>query len=487
LFQFLLCGPLRPLRLILGAAILLAAPDAVAQQRTPRIWDIPFGTHVRDLPTAEFVDPACGTNGGPPGLVLGSFEQFARCMAEPGGLREIWFIYDDTLEHVGLARREPALRPATVVLDQPVILSFLIDGDGLVQGLRIVTDPRADPVTRLAAHEVVLAFHARFGAGRGCADLPRADGEMPIDGLYVKQRCEQLVNGRRVVTEARHYYKPGQQVVDPLRIGQSINEFESSSRVDVLQAEPSRAPAIAASARMSGAPSDDPRAAFLAGRTKDCPGCDLGDADLRRRDLGDANLAGANLAGAVLHRANLRRVDLTGAVLTGANLNRANLAGAKLRGAKLGSAMLYRVDATRADFTGADFQDALMGKAIFAFTNLTQAKLDFTDLGEARLTDANLVGASLTSAYMPLAVMFRADLSGAVADNANLAEAGLRGARLAGTSLREADLFSADLTGADLSAANFTGAHLLSAHLGDTNQTGTVFTGARMPDNSVHP
>ena len=39
------------------------------------------------------------------------------------------------------------------------------------------------------------------------------------------------------------------------------------------------------------------RDAFLAGATKDCPGCDLHNAGLKRRDLTGANLAGADLTG----------------------------------------------------------------------------------------------------------------------------------------------------------------------------------------------
>ena len=62
--------------------------------------------------------------------------------------------------------------------------------------------------------------------------------------------------------------------------------------------------------------------AFLAGQTRDCPGCNLAGASLKRRNLAGANLAGANLAGASFHRAVLRGANLLGADLTGANLNK---------------------------------------------------------------------------------------------------------------------------------------------------------------------
>src|SRR5262245_50597623 len=81
--------------------------------------------------------------------------------------------------------------------------------------------------------------------------------------------------------------------------------------------------------------------AFLTGKAKDCPGCDLANAQLKRRNLAGANLAGANLAGASFHRAVLRGANLAGANLTDANLNKADLLQANLSRAKLNGAMLF--------------------------------------------------------------------------------------------------------------------------------------------------
>ena len=61
------------------------------------------------------------------------------------------------------------------------------------------------------------------------------------------------------------------------------------------------------------------RQAFLAGSTKDCPGCDLRGVRLKRRDLSGADLTGADLSDAVLHAAKL-----TNAKLVNANLQNAN-------------------------------------------------------------------------------------------------------------------------------------------------------------------
>jgi hypothetical protein len=214
---------------------------ASAQQLLPRIWDVQLGTPVSGLPEEEFVDPACGTNGGPPGLRIESFEQFERCRPEASGLREIWFRYDDELEYIARAARDPdavARSNAMVVLGQPVNLSLLVDRAGLVQGFRIFTDPHADEDLRANAYLVAIAFKARFGAdGWECTALPPAAGETPIMGTFVKERCQKLSDGQQIIVESRHYYKSGQALLDPNTGLPMVNQFESSARIQLIRVE----------------------------------------------------------------------------------------------------------------------------------------------------------------------------------------------------------------------------------------------------------
>jgi hypothetical protein len=216
---------------------------------------------VSELPVSEFVDPACGTNGGPPGLAIGSFENFEKCPPEASGLREVWFIYDDELEYVARAiapsawwqdpaaptaiaedRRVQQYR-ATQVMLHPVILSYLIDGDGRVQGYRVFTDPRSEADLRMGAHTVAIAFKGHFGnEGWECADLPPAPGERafgtPPNGRFIKEHCELVSDGRKVIVESRLYFKSGQDYVDRFTGKPMENEFESSSSLQVLAALP---------------------------------------------------------------------------------------------------------------------------------------------------------------------------------------------------------------------------------------------------------
>jgi hypothetical protein len=228
----------------IGAALIVTGSGgdaARAQQPLPRIWDLQLPIPVGDLPEEEFVDPACGTNGGPPGLRIGSFAQFARCREEGSGLREIWFRYDDELEFIARAARDAdavVRSNAMIVLGQPVILSLLVDRAGLVQGYRIITDPHAEADVRINAYTVAIAFKARFGAdGWNCTDLAPGEGETPILGTFIKQRCQKVSDGQQFNIEARHYYKPGQALVDPNTGLTTVNQFESSARLQIVRAD----------------------------------------------------------------------------------------------------------------------------------------------------------------------------------------------------------------------------------------------------------
>ena len=227
-------------RLALTGVILATGLGPVlAQNPPPKIWDIPFGTPVSALPLSDFVDPACGTNGGPPARVLKSFEEFAVCPVEKStGLREIWFRYDDEMEYVGRARRSDILirqYQANSLAGQPIITSLLIDDSGRVQGYRIVNDPRVEGRTRIAAYGIADLFKGMAGMGVPCTDLPAAEGERPVDDQFVKEVCEQKTGDKVTRVESRLYYKPGQFAVDPNENRLTENQFESSARLEVYR------------------------------------------------------------------------------------------------------------------------------------------------------------------------------------------------------------------------------------------------------------
>ena len=163
---------------------------AGAEQRPYRstVWDLDLGMHAREISRDLYVDLACGTNGGPPSLPLTGWRDFATCKAEPvSGLREVYFRYDDELEYRSLARDPDRLGmyrfEGTTEFQVPVIVSALFDDFGFLTGIRVVSDPRTDVLTREKGGNLAGVFMARFGEdGFVCTDLPRREGESAYRG-----------------------------------------------------------------------------------------------------------------------------------------------------------------------------------------------------------------------------------------------------------------------------------------------------------------
>lgn len=476
--------------LALIAALLGALPQPALAQSPPKLWDVPLGTSITAL-GPDFVDPACGTNGGPAGAALASFADFASCPPESTGLHEVWFRYDDTLEYMALAYRNPVAamqNRRTAVNGQFAIMSLLVDDAGAVRGYRIFTDPKAPERERYDAHIAAATFRALFGTGWDCADLPRLAGEEPIEGTFVKQHCNIETDATTATVETHFYLKPGQRVLDPASGKDMVNAFASSAQLEVVARRPYAATAAATAAPAAAIAADaSPAQRFLAGLSNECPNCDLAGADLRRRDLTDANLAGADLTRAVFHRANLRNADFTGAKLEEANLNAADLTLAKFDGADMAGAQLYAVRGSRPDFSGADLSGARLGELELRQASFVGATLVKVDLGGARLNDAGFSSAVLTGSYFYKASLIRAKFDKASAEDSNFTGAVLRGADLSGANFHDVDFQGANLEGARITGATLTHVRLSRANLRNADTSGTVFTGSLMPDGTEAP
>jgi hypothetical protein len=218
-----------------------ATAAAIAQDRPARleIWDIALGTRVEQLPD-EFVDHACGTNGGPPSLPLNGFAEFRRCRAEASGLREVYFRYDDELEYWAKANDiadQMEEFTGTKTYGFPVIVSLLIDAAGVVDGIRIVSDPRDSSQNRDEAYFLRNFLTARLGRDRWqCEDLPLENGETSVDGVFVKQDCRKEIDAMTGATLATRYLrKPGQSRIDPRTGRETAGQYESMVRFELVR------------------------------------------------------------------------------------------------------------------------------------------------------------------------------------------------------------------------------------------------------------
>ncbi len=240
--------------LTISMACALALP-AVAQKPPPgraTIWDLKLGAPIAEQPPpGAFRAFACGSNGGPPRAPLTGWADFRRCPAEPDGLREVYFEYDDELEYIARAHddeRAISRWAGTHEVTFPVIVSALFDDAGLLRGVRMVTDARpehrnditeADRKKRDEAYTLATVMAARYNIdpAHDCEAIPPAEGESPVGSLFIKRVCERIDAGHRIVVRASLYRKPGQSGYNPqLPTQLTQGQFESSARVEIYQA-----------------------------------------------------------------------------------------------------------------------------------------------------------------------------------------------------------------------------------------------------------
>jgi len=253
-------------RFVLWLALVLAVSAAHAQLRVPQdrltVLDLALGTHVSEMPAwEEFKRYACGSNGGPPLLFIAGWEEFHRCATdEATGLSEVYFEYDDELEYVARANDLPfaiTRWAGTQLFGHPIMVSGLFSDAGVLAGVRILTDSRADYVARdlrveledrEAAHELSARMMSWYGIVRDehCIDLPPAEGEAPVGRRFIKRACERLdaENNRRVVVEMHFFRKAGQRARDPFLGRLTEGQFESSTRLEIFLLDPSAAAPI---------------------------------------------------------------------------------------------------------------------------------------------------------------------------------------------------------------------------------------------------
>jgi hypothetical protein len=222
----------------LGAGALAATGDGGKPARL-EIWDLRLGSPVAELPDG-FVDYACGTNGGPPSTPLASFKDFRRCRPEPSGLREVYFRYDDELEYWARANNlalQIEQYSGTKTYGFPITISALIDEQAILRGIRVVSDPRGDTQNRDEAYLLRNFLNARFGRdGWDCEKLAPEDGETPVAGIFVKERCRKAIDAATTATlVTRHLRKAGQSQFDPRTGRETTGQFESTVRFELIR------------------------------------------------------------------------------------------------------------------------------------------------------------------------------------------------------------------------------------------------------------
>jgi hypothetical protein len=222
--------------------VFAVARVAVALAQTTRdpgeVHGLKLGLSAQAMTLDGWGELACGSNGGPPRQKLGAWSDFGKCPPEPNGLHEVAARFDDEAEYIGRAIDDPQYaeqHAGTRVAGHPVILSALFDDSGTLRGIRMVSDPRASPLDRRMAHLLHEAVMDHYGPnGWNCTDIPPAEGETPVGGIFIKQRCTKTTAERAMTVETHFLRLPGQHDVDPETHEYTRGQYESWTRFELF-------------------------------------------------------------------------------------------------------------------------------------------------------------------------------------------------------------------------------------------------------------
>ncbi len=216
------------IRTVLGLCAALAAASALGAGAAENplngdLRDLSVGMTVDQLPAEGYTDFACGKDGAKPGPALGGWQDFRHCPADPEGRHEVAFAFAPSpLAPLG-DRWE-----GTKVAGHPVIPSLLIDDQGVVQGLRIVTDPDTRRYLKKAAYLFGIRVMGRYGRdGWQCTEAKPGDGKTPIGGMFIDRRCEKTFDDRRLILDTELYRAAGQEGQD----------YTDGSRLEILKSQ----------------------------------------------------------------------------------------------------------------------------------------------------------------------------------------------------------------------------------------------------------
>jgi len=219
-----------------GAATAFADRAKTAHEPPFTVWDIVLGGEISQIPERDLAVVACGTNGGPPSRPLDSLSDFKVCPAEGDGSHEVYLSYDDELEYRALALELPteaALHAGTTVAGHPVVVSVLVSNDGVIGGIRVVTDSRAEIRDRRRAASLAATLKSRFQGDWNCVDQPPDEGEVALSGVFIKQTCERSDPQQDLLLlNTRYLRKKGQRSQDRATGKRTKGAFESLTRFE---------------------------------------------------------------------------------------------------------------------------------------------------------------------------------------------------------------------------------------------------------------
>lgn len=205
----------------LVAALNWSQSESLAQALEKRgdVREFTIGMSADSLPEEGYLGFTCADEVKPGEMTLAGWHEYKKCPANADGNFEVSFQYDD--DGIGYDKFE-----GTKIGGQPVYIALVITPDGVVDGIRSVTNPNVFYRDARGAHILGLRVMKRYAGDWQCQDLPPVDGQEEVGGVFFKQRCE-LTKGDRFLLVHRDLYRLP---------GQTIKESFNQSRFEIWRA-----------------------------------------------------------------------------------------------------------------------------------------------------------------------------------------------------------------------------------------------------------
>lgn len=181
-------------------ALLFAAP-AWAEEADLR--DFRVGMAASELPAEGYTDFACADSK----TGLQGWQDYGRCPVNAAGLHALRFSYQEGSNDLAFVNDT---YEGTKVGGHPVLLTLLISDAGVVEGLRIETDPAARLNRRKKAYLLGELAKGRYGeAGWACTEAQPGAGEEPVGGMFLKEHCEKSTADRHYTLDRQMFHTVG--------------------------------------------------------------------------------------------------------------------------------------------------------------------------------------------------------------------------------------------------------------------------------------
>lgn len=184
------------------------------------IRDISLGMLVTELPAERYKDFTCVN----PDKTLETLNNFEECPVDNLNLYEVRLKYDTSdNEWAQVNDRFKGTR----ISGHPVVLSILVNKNGVIQGLRAYTDPDASPFTKKQAYLLSGNIKMHYGnADWKCVEKqPGEDGNNPIGSIYIDQMCHKIIDDKRIKVGTKFYRNPNQKG----------KEYTNSSTLEIIR------------------------------------------------------------------------------------------------------------------------------------------------------------------------------------------------------------------------------------------------------------